>query len=250
MLKAFLILFVLFAMLESKADVQVNYLKLSNFTKEETAKVNKTAKVIEAVLNSKEFKVRVLNHSWENKKQFVDTTMSNEQVYEKLMKGVEAKYSPKENGNVDIGLEMYYSAKNTIGYTYPDSDTIWLNRKFHNGYDEYDQPSNIVHEWTHKLGFAHASKWSKSRDYSVPYGIGQIVEELAAELKKDKNSLNPVTEKVEPEIKPVPEVKPVPAVKPVPEVKPIPVPEVKPIPKKLVCSRSWRNWFRKVCIEK
>lgn len=228
MLKAVLILIVFFAIIDAQADLKVNFIKLNNFTEIEQAKIHKSAKVVTVILNSKEFKERVVNHTYNGKKHFIDTTLSNEQVYEKVMKGAEM-YAPAANGNMDIGLEMYYQLTTTIGYTTAKSDTIYLNRKYHNKYDEYDEANNIVHEWTHKLGFDHAEKWSESRDHSVPYGVGYIVDELASIIKENPLALTPINSQNQ---------APIPA-----QV------EVKPVLKKTVCASSWRTWFRKVCWE-
>jgi hypothetical protein len=40
----------------------------------------------------------------------------------------------------------------------------------------------MMHEWLHKLGFGHSYYYSTSRNYSVPYGIGKIMMDLAAKI--------------------------------------------------------------------
>jgi hypothetical protein len=46
-----------------------------------------------------------------------------------------------------------------------------------------------MHEWMHKLGFNHDTKWSASREYSVPYAIGNIFEEIIREQYSQKLTL-------------------------------------------------------------
>jgi hypothetical protein len=217
------------AMSYARSDVHVNFVKLNNFKPEEITKINKASKIAETILNSQEFKSKVIGHTYNGKQQFFDTNMTTEQVYTKIMGGAES-YKMIANGDMDISLTMYYSMVNTIGYTLPDSDTVWLNRKFHSGFDEYEQPSNIVHEWTHKLGFEHAMKWSQSRDYSVPYGVGTIVKELSEVLRTNAKALTAINSA------PV-ESQP---------VEPLPVPVIKV----KYCARSWRTlWLFNSCWE-
>jgi hypothetical protein len=231
MLRLLFALILLALVTNSKAALKVNFTKLENFKPDEIEKINKSKVVIEEILNSKEFKLKVENHTYEGKRMFVDTELSNEEVYAKIMRGAES-YSLLPDGNMDIGLSMYYSMSSTIGYTYPASDTINLNRKHHNGYDEYSQPQNIVHEWTHKLGFEHAQKWSKSRDYSVPYGVGSIVTELAANLKQDKKFLTRLSDERK-DIFPFPDT--------------TPSAPVKDEPAEDVCWGSWKSIFSLKC---
>jgi hypothetical protein len=134
---------------------------------------------------------------------------------------------PEANGHIDIKLETYYQNSSTVGYTCEKCDTIYFNRKFHSGYDAFDGCGNLFHEWLHKLGFAHAKKWSYSRDFSVPYAVGDIVESLAKEIKLGKTltPLSGVAVVIEPE----------------------PIPEVKP-ELKTYCTRSWKTlWLVKNC---
>lgn len=82
----------------------------------------------------------------------------------------------------DIPLIFYYpsafQSKNTIGYTYPDSPEIYLNRIFR-GYSYWNiwtELSNLFHETLHKLGFGHDFKATERRPYSVPYLGNRSVE--------------------------------------------------------------------------
>lgn len=142
-------------------------------------KSQEAAKLIKAIFNSENFKDEVKNFTYNGKKQFVDNgKMTNDQIYDHLMKGAEA-LRPTVNYQMDITIECYRANNSTVGYTYKSVNKVYANMKFHDKYDAALVASNTVHEWTHKMGFGHAVKWSNSRDYSVPYGMNKIVKKLA-----------------------------------------------------------------------
>jgi hypothetical protein len=130
-------------------------------------------------VKSSEFKERVLSHTFEGKKTYVDNKgLTNEQIYQLIIDGSET-LTPAKNGRMDIELALYQNSSSTIGYTYPNTTRIWVNTKYFNKYNPVQVADNLFHEWLHKLGFDHALKYSKNRNYSVPYAIGYLVEELA-----------------------------------------------------------------------
>lgn len=157
-------------------DAQI---QLVNFPQEQEAKVHKAVELIKKVVTSEEFKQRVLSHSVDGKKTYVDNKgYTNEQIYQLIIDGSETLI-PEKNGRMDVELELYQQSTNTIGYTYPNTSRIWVNTKYFNKYNPVQVADNLFHEWMHKLGFDHEVKYSKSRNYSVPYAIGYLVEELA-----------------------------------------------------------------------
>jgi hypothetical protein len=81
------------------------------------------------------------------------------------------------NADVQIKLSMYRKRLSKVhGYTYEKSDTINLNRKYHNNYGICSVANNLSHEWSHKVGFGHDYKPSLQRPYSVPYSMNAIFE--------------------------------------------------------------------------
>lgn len=153
---------------------------LVNFSQEEEAKIQKAVELIKNVIRLKEFKDRVLNYTFEGKKQFFDHGgLSNEEIYQKILEGAEQMGNKHKNNVMDVELELYTQATSTIGYTYPNTVRIWMNKKYFNKYTPVNVADNLMHEWMHKIGFTHATTWSESRDHSVPYAIGYLVEELA-----------------------------------------------------------------------
>lgn len=158
---------------------------MTNFTQEQEDKVKQAVEIIKKVITTKEFKDRVIHYTYNGKKQFVDNDgLSNEDVYRKLLDGAEIVGNTTKNNTMDVELELYHQTTKTIGYTYPNTVRIWMNKKYFNNYTPEKVADNLMHEWMHKLGFTHATQWSKDRDHSVPYAIGYIIEELAAKLPK------------------------------------------------------------------
>ncbi|HXH30687.1 MAG TPA: hypothetical protein VNJ01_07725 [Bacteriovoracaceae bacterium] len=154
-----------------------------NFDSTQEGKIQSAVELIKKVVASKVFKDRVLDYTYNGKKQFVDNGgFTNAQIYQKLLDGAENMGNRTKNNTMDVELELYYENTSTIGYTYPNTARIWMNKKFFNNYSATEVADNLMHEWVHKLGFSHAMKWSKKRDHSVPYAIGYLVEELAGTL--------------------------------------------------------------------
>jgi hypothetical protein len=156
-------------------DADINF---RNFKKDDELKVEKAVAIIKKVVRSQEFKNRVINFQYKGKKAFIDNDgLSNAEIYQKLLNGAET-LRPVIDHKMDLDLELYYSRKSTVGYTYPSGLRIWMNRKFFNHYTPAEVAGNLFHEWTHKLGFTHAARHSVSRDSSVPYALGYLIEEL------------------------------------------------------------------------
>jgi len=161
-------------------DATVNF---TNFESVDQDKVFSAIEIIKKVIGSKEFRSRVLNFTYEGEKKFVDNNgFTNEQIYQILLSGKE-ELLPVVDNQMDLELELYYSWRSTVGYTYPDTLKIWMNTKFFDSYTPAEVAGNIFHEWTHKLGFSHASSYSVSRDSSVPYAIGYLIEELGKQYE-------------------------------------------------------------------
>lgn len=152
-----------------------------NFSAAQEEKVNKAVTLMKKVIASAEFKTRILNHTYNGQKTFVDNGgFTNAQIYQKIIDGAEKMGITTKNNTLNVELELYYATTSTVGYTYPDSTRIWMNTKFFNTYTPINVADNLTHEWLHKLGFGHSTSYNTARDYSVPYAIGYLMEELAA----------------------------------------------------------------------
>lgn len=160
--------------------------ELKNFTKTaDKEKVNSALDLLRDVLNSQEFRDRVINHQWNGKRQFANNDgMTNEEVLNVILEARETLL-PNTPGIVNVTLALYtpkwwqVSQRNVVGYTNPDTLQINMNTKFFRNFNSWDVTGNIAHEWTHKLGFGHDFNRTAQRPYSVPYAVGDIAAELA-----------------------------------------------------------------------
>lgn len=153
-------------------------IKFFNFDSADEEKVHKAIEIIKKVVASSEFRNQVINHTYNGKKTYVDNGgFTNAQIYQKLLDGQE-ELLPTADNEMDLELQLYYTRNSTVGYTYPNVLRIYMNTNFFDYYTPSEVAGNIFHEWTHKLGFDHASSYSISRDSSVPYAIGYMIEEL------------------------------------------------------------------------
>ena len=158
-------------------DADVSFV---NFSDEQKDKVKEAVALMKKIITSDEFRERVLNHTVNGKKTFIDNLgMTNEEIYKKISDGAEIIGDTSKNSTMNVELELFHSATKTIGYTYPDTNRIWINTKYFQNYTVIKVADNLMHEWMHKLGFDHDKVYSVSRNYSVPYAIGYLVEELA-----------------------------------------------------------------------
>lgn len=154
-----------------------------NFSKEDIQKVEKAITIIKKIINSDEFHDLVLEYTFQGSKTFNDNNKyTNEEVYQLILLGSEIIGNRAANNTMDVELELYEDGSKTIGYTFPHTTRIWMNRKYFNRYTPAQVAGNLMHEWMHKLGFSHSLKWNKDREHSVPYAIGYLIEDLAEKL--------------------------------------------------------------------
>lgn len=157
--------------------------EFTNFDKADEDKVYKAIEIIKKVIGSRIFRDRVLNFTFEGEYKFVDNRgFTNEQIYQILLDGSE-DLKPEVDHEMDLDLELYYSWRNVVGYTYPSTMKIFMNTKFFDPYTPSQVAGNIFHEWTHKLGFEHDQDYSVRRDSSVPYALGYLIQELGKEYE-------------------------------------------------------------------
>lgn len=154
-----------------------------NFEAADEEKLHKAVEIIKKVVGSVEFRDKVINYTYQGKKQFVDNkNLTNSEIYQILLNGKE-NLKPEVDHEMDLELELYYSWKNTVGYTYPNALRIYMNTKYFDPFTPSEVAGNVFHEWTHKLGFEHASSYSVSRDSSVPYAIGYLIRDLGKQYE-------------------------------------------------------------------
>ncbi len=155
----------------------------TNFDSSDIDKVQEALEHIQLIVRTNEFRNRVLKHTYQGVLQFVDNNgLTNAQIYQKLLEGSET-LNPAKNSTMDLQLVLYTNnSTSTVGYTYPNTLKIWMNTKFFDRYNSAEVARNVFHEWTHKLGFGHDSSATSRRPYSVPYGLGSIIQDMALDL--------------------------------------------------------------------
>ncbi len=135
---------------------------------------------IRQIVHSEEFKDRIINFTYNGVKRFVDNGgLTNTQIYYKILNGAE-KLLPTEDNQMDLKVKTYYEYSSTVGWTSTSSMYINLNTRYLNSYTANETAKTLMHEWLHKLGFTHSRYSTSSRNYSVPYGVGKIIMDLAA----------------------------------------------------------------------
>jgi hypothetical protein len=131
------------------------------------------------VINSEEFKERVISYKGE-RGYASNNSLSNVQIYELLMTGHEILDGESSIGEMNFDIKRYKSKNpfsSVIAYTNPGKDNIIrANQRKYIDINVAGIAGNITHEWIHLMGFLHAD--ANDTD-SVPYAIGNIMEELA-----------------------------------------------------------------------
>ncbi len=168
--------------------------------------------LLEEVLNSEEFKQKVLanetvlgmddqgneikerrfgkNYLWRDSQNL----LSNEDIYQIIMDGNE-KMRPGTEGEMNFNswvkvCKWYQKAgtwcRKVIGSTDPsNSKWIKLNWKYYSYFDTPKMINNMTHEWLHLLGFLHGPAATMRQE--VPYVVGKIAEDVARSIiAKDK----------------------------------------------------------------
>lgn len=141
---------------------------------EEIKTITNIIPTVERVLNSAEFKERVLGAYHKGKQQFADTKHSNITVYETLTKNdwlLHYEFATQKN---------WLGKCPVLGWTYPSTKTVWFNKCNFKGRKESGIAGTICHEQAHKLGYSHSSAKSSN---SVPYAVGTICAELYEKYK-------------------------------------------------------------------
>jgi hypothetical protein len=159
------------------ANMEIN-VELTDFTDAQAVKMHSALERLKIVLNSKVFKEKILNHKYNGEFTFINNMgLSNQEIYEKIMLGAES-LKPEVDEELDLDITLYYKKNSTVGYTYPNVNRIWVNNNFFATFTLGKVAANAVHEWTHKIGFDHDSNRTSRRAFSVPYGVGTIVQKL------------------------------------------------------------------------
>lgn len=173
----------------TSGHLSVKGMKIDGFNGEGLKKLNLAFSLLEKVVNTTEFKDRVINFkNRDGKREFASNKgLTNEEIYQTFMEGREIL---QENtpGEMNFYLKLYYNPfSKVIGYTSGNTNLININWKFFKRYEPANVAANLAHEWVHKIGFDHTS--AKEHD-SAPYAIGYIVGDMAERILKSNQFLD------------------------------------------------------------
>lgn len=143
--------------------MRVQFLKISGLNDYQARILNKAKDLMNQVLNSQEFKAKVLASY------FTETgNLTPEEVYNVLAFG---SWDLKI-----VGYRSWNVFSKVMGY-FVSGETIYINtRKIT---DALTLGSLLTHENSHRLGFSHYGAWGTS----VPYSLNRIFEACVAEMK-------------------------------------------------------------------
>jgi hypothetical protein len=168
--------------------IKVNIATAKGFSPQELKKVHDAQYVLNKILNNERFREQVLRFTTDGlfrfhyRKSFlgnwIDTPYSNRQVYEMVTQN--SGDNTSEIKQIDLNLEMLPGGDvEQLGYTNPDTHLIYTYRNWFNNLNLAGYTSHLVHEWCHQLGFNHANKPTEKNEYSVPFAVGKITENIA-----------------------------------------------------------------------
>ncbi len=175
--------------LTETGHLSVKGMQITGFDKNGLIKIQSAFNLMESVSNSLEFKDRVINFKNDKgQRAFASNNgLTNEQIYAIYMSGKET-LQQNTPGEMNFFLKQYNRWwSKVIGYTSADVNLINVNYKFFKNYRPSDVAGNLTHEWTHKIGFDHASA---AEHDSAPYAIGYIMDELAEAVAAGKLELH------------------------------------------------------------
>lgn len=150
------------------------------FSDREYLLISKAAEALEQVVNSSEFKQRVLDFSYNGKNEFYQNAgLSNLEIYNRIQRAQEIG-TFQDDYMMTLNLYRYRAPfwSKVLAYHIEFESRIYLNSRYLKWASVPQLANTIMHEWLHQLGFYHDYRSTKYRPYSVPYAIGEIVEDI------------------------------------------------------------------------
>jgi hypothetical protein len=160
---------------------QLNILSINNYG-DNKDKAIAAAELFTRVFNDPGFSEMVINFTWNGNAQFANNIgLSNGQIFQKIQDGAEIA-SPVINNKADLNLTAYsrwWPFGSAIGYTDVAANIIYTKWFFISASSPAKLAGHYAHEYTHSLGFEHDYDVTPQRPFSVPYAIGNMVEQIA-----------------------------------------------------------------------
>ena len=164
--------------------LQINLVEVNGYDNERLIILKESLKIIETVINSDQFKETVLNFPFHFRSGLFgymkDTYYTNQEIYSMIMNANET-HGNVSNGSMDLYLVLKNGSDgNIVGYGNQNEKEIYTYKEIFDLKKPKEIANHITHEWTHKLGFTHAEITSSfgNRNNSVPYAIGNMIEDL------------------------------------------------------------------------
>jgi len=197
-----------------KVDLQIGVgRRRKKFSDAHQALLHRAAEILEEVVNTDEFRQKVLEHTWKNANGetisgYTHTGDSPEEVYAKLMSGMDQfvdlngdDENELNDGDIDIWVFPYRTRKKYVGYTTPGNYITFLNINYVDSILKYGTEEEVavklaenqLHEYLHNVGYQHdGNNPNKNNNReSVPYALGYMVGEVYAEIKNGAEPISP-----------------------------------------------------------
>lgn len=145
-------------------------------------KMNQVATEMHTVINSSIFRDQILKMKPFKGERSKYKDLSNMEVYQMIMHGADI-HEPQIDYELDIFVDDYYTWRKVIGYTKPSVDRIIrVNSKFFDGRHTMKVGSNILHEYSHLMGFSHDFYDNEDRPFSISYQLNVAYENTYKKL--------------------------------------------------------------------
>lgn len=157
------------------------------FRESHEKKISEALELIVTIVKSDSFVDRLVAFTHDGKPEYVQNNgLSNFQIYLHILQGTEELIKVIDAG-IDIELELWIPRfpTSTTGYTSPSVNRIWIKKSYLERATVAQVAGTIFHEWLHKIGFKHDKKPTARRPYSVPYALGELLEELAMNITNE-----------------------------------------------------------------
>lgn len=168
---------------------RVDVHNLKNFNPEQVHKAHESFLWLEKMINSDEFwhEVESRYYNWSHRWTIIyglpRKQLSFNDFKELVLSGKD-KFNKESDGDLDLYLTLYYSWKNTVGYTYPTTFWTWTNRKFFIRFDYADFAGHVLHEYLHNIGMDHP----RNDRNSVVYQCGYLMRDMIKEEIKTRTT--------------------------------------------------------------
>lgn len=145
--------------------------------KRDLDKAERVRKLIEEVINDRDFRNKVLKADFHDRR-FIDDSgntseiTDNSIILEKLISGKEQYTGEEKDYEWDLRITLYRSITSEIGHR--SKETIFTKKKKYRNLNDRFIASHWIHEYLHVIGFTHDYDRTRRRPYSIPYLIGNL----------------------------------------------------------------------------